>query len=280
LNRRRAAARLERPMPGRGPKKTPQTGTAASHLRSLAELVRSSPPPDDIAWLPAAFDPGALFQQSAPLELEVGCGKGLFLATAAAAHPDRNYLGVELAPGYAELTAARCARLGLNNARVIAGDPTLLIRSLLADNCVHAVHVYFPDPWWKARHRKRRVLCEPFFQQAARILVPDGTVHVWTDVEEYFLEAMTAAASTGLFLAPREVLERSAGNDLDYRTHFERRTRLANKPVWRAELDRSDCCPPARQPIPPFQQFRLQTAEMTAHPLNTPGDSDRPRRLL
>ncbi len=266
-------------MPGRGPKKIPHTGTAASHLRALAELVRSAPPPDDVAWLPAAFDPRALFQQQCPLELEVGCGKGLFLATSAAAHPDRNYLGVELSPGYAELTAARCARRGLPNARVIAGDATLLIRSLLADHCVHAVHIYFPDPWWKARHRKRRVLCEPFFRQAARILVPKGTIHVWTDVEEYFLEAMMAAASTGLFLTPREVPEQSAGNDVDYRTHFERRTRLANKPVWRAELDRSDCCPPARQPIQPFEQFRLQTAEVAAHLPNPPADSGKPRSL-
>lgn len=136
-----------------------------------------------------------------------------------------------------------------------------MIRSLLADGCVQAVHVYFPDPWWKARHRKRRVLSEPFFEQAARILSADGTVHVWTDVEEYFHEAMAAAAATGLYAPPRDVAERPAQDDFDYRTHFERRTRLADQPVWRAELDRTPHPPPQRQPITSYERIRLQTAD-------------------
>ncbi len=254
-------------MPGRGPKKRGRGGDPAEHLRSLTELLPTEAAADSEAWLPAPLDPAVLFSQPAAIELEVGCGKGLFLASAAEAQPKRNYLGVELAPGYAELTAARCAARGLPNAQVISGDATLLIRSLLADHCVQAVHVYFPDPWWKARHRKRRVLCQPFFQQAARILASDGTVHVWTDVEEYFLEAMDAAAATGLFQPPRSVPEPAAENDFDYRTHFERRTRLAEKPVWRAELDRTDLSPPHRQPITPYERIRLQTAAAkTGHP--------------
>lgn len=247
-------------MPGRGPKKRGLQSDVSEHLHSLADLLAeeaSRQPEGD--WLPTARDPQQLFATPAPIELEVGCGKGLFLASAAAANPAHHYLGVELAPGYAHLTAARCASRGLTNARVVSGDATLMIRSVLGDSTVHAVHVYFPDPWWKARHRKRRVLCEPFFEQAARILIPAGTVHVWTDVEEYFDEAMQAAAATGLFLSPRDVTERVAENEFDYRTHFERRTRLAKQPVWRAELDRSDRVPPPRQPITMFERIRLQT---------------------
>ncbi|MBL6712662.1 MAG: tRNA (guanosine(46)-N7)-methyltransferase TrmB [Pirellulales bacterium] len=245
-------------MPGRGPKKRAVRGDVSEHLCALADLFPADQPSiDEPAWLPTPLDPASLFASAAPIELEVGCGKGLFLASAAAAHPDRNFLGVELAPGYAHMTAARCVRRNCENARVVSGDATLMIRSLVADQCVQAVHVYFPDPWWKARHRKRRVLCEPFFEQAARILRADGTVHVWTDVEEYFHEAMDAAASTGLFLPPRDVAERAAEHDTDYHTHFERRTRLAEKPVWRAELDRSEQKPPARQPITSYERIRL-----------------------
>ncbi len=249
-------------MPGRGPKKRGLQSDVSEHLHSLADLLAeeaSHQPEGD--WLPTPRDPQKLFDLPAPIELEVGCGKGLFLASAAAANPAHNYLGVELAPGYAQLTAARCAGRGLSNARVVSGDATLMLRSVLGDSTVHAVHVYFPDPWWKARHRKRRVLCEPFFEQASRILIPTGTVHVWTDVEEYFDEAMQAAAATGLFLSPREVTERVAENEFDYRTHFERRTRLAKQPVWRAELDRSDRVPPSRQPITMFERIRLQTGD-------------------
>jgi tRNA (guanine-N7-)-methyltransferase len=249
-------------MPGRGPKKRGLESDVSEHLRSLADLLAAEESLQaDGEWLPSPLDPQSLFSTPAPIELEVGCGKGLFLASAAEAHPAHNYLGVELAPGYAHLTATRCVRRELSNARVISGDATLMIRSVLGDATVHAVHVYFPDPWWKARHRKRRVLCEPFFEQAARVLIHTGVVHVWTDVEEYFDEAMVSAAATGLFKPPRDVTERAAQNDFDYRTHFERRTRLANQPVWRAELDRSDRVPPARQPITMFERIRLRTGE-------------------
>ena len=71
-----------------------------------------------------------------------------------------------------------------------------------------------------------------------RVLVPQGRLHAWTDVEEYFLEAMAAAAATGLFTTPEEEPARDPEHDLDYRTHFERRTRLAGEPVWRAVLRR------------------------------------------
>lgn len=246
-------------MPGRGPKKRSLRSDVSEHLISLTDLLaEGAAEPIANAWLPAPLDPALLFPAPAGVELEVGCGKGLFLASAAAARPDRNFLGVELAPGYAHLTAARCAARGLDNARVISGDATLMIRSLLGDASVQAVHVYFPDPWWKARHRKRRVLSEPFFEQAARILAPDGTVHVWTDVEEYFHEAMAAAAATGLYTPPRNVAERPAQDDFDYHTHFERRTRLAEQPVWRAELDRTALAPPQRQPITSYERIRLQ----------------------
>jgi tRNA (guanine-N7-)-methyltransferase len=102
------------------------------------------------------------------------------------------------------------------------------------------MHVYFPDPWWKARHRKRRVLSAEFLRHAGRVLPPGATLHVWTDVEEYFEESMGFAAATGLFAAARVEEPPPPEHDLDYRTHFERRTRLAGAPVWRAALDRND----------------------------------------
>lgn len=246
-------------MPGRGPKKRGDRFDVTEHLLPLARLLPAELPADaSEPWLPPALSPATLFSSNAAVELEVGCGKGLFLASAAAARPDRNYLGVELAPGYARLTAARCGRKACGNARVISGDGTLLIRSLLADHSLEGVHVYFPDPWWKARHRKRRVLSEPFFRAAARTLVTGGLVHVWTDVEEYFHEALEAAAASGLFEPPRDVAERPAADDFDYRTHFERRTRLAEQPVWRAELPRNDQPAPAREPLRPNELIRLQ----------------------
>jgi tRNA (guanine-N7-)-methyltransferase len=88
------------------------------------------------------------------------------------------------------------------------------------------------------------VLSEPFLLHVGRVLAAHGTLHVWTDVEEYFGEAMTAAAATGLFAAPVTEPAGTPAHDLDYRTHFERRTRLAGQPVWRAALARGAASAP------------------------------------
>lgn len=195
--------------------------------------------------LPDPVNPGGLFPTPGPVELEVGSGKGLFLLSASAAAPDRNFLGCEIAVGYARLCAAKLAATGRPNALIIQGDAGFLVRSLLPEACLDGMHVYFPDPWWKARHRKRRVLSELFLSHAARVLKPGVLLHIWTDVEEYFEEAMVAAAATGLFSPPREESPKEPVHDLDYRTHFERRTRLAGMPVWRAALERTASPPTA-----------------------------------
>lgn len=213
-------------MPRRPPRKPAPELDLSAHLLTVDAV-------------PAGETPERLFPKPGPVELEVGSGKGLFLATASASRPDRNFLGVELAFGYARLCAGRLAAAGSTNARIVHGDATALVRDRLPDACLAAIHVYFPDPWWKARHRKRRVLADPFLRACGRVLVAGGRLHIWTDVEEYFREAIAAAAATGLFSTPIEEPEIPSTHDLDYRTHFERRTRLAGAPVWRAVLHRS-----------------------------------------
>ena len=225
-------------MPRRPPRKPDPSLDLSAHLV-------------DAAALPEPCAPAGLFPTAAPVELEVGSGKGLFLAGASATRPDRNFLGIEISGGYARLCAGRLAAARAVNARIVHGDANRLVRSLLPDACLAAMHVYFPDPWWKARHRKRRVLSEPFLVHAGRVLVAGGGLHVWTDVEEYFRQALAAAAATGLFAAPETEPARPAAHDLDYRTHFERRSRLAGEAVWRALLVRTDRpAPVGREPTP------------------------------
>jgi tRNA (guanine-N7-)-methyltransferase len=185
--------------------------------------------------LPRPWSSEALFGRVAPLEIELGSGKGLFLANAAAGTPERDFLGVEVAAKYARYTAARLAQRGLTNAYAVHGDGLRLFRELLPDASAAAVHVYFPDPWWKARHRKRRVLNAAFLRDAYRVLVPGGRLHFWTDVQEYFASTLELVAQTVPLEGPLEVPQRPAEHDLDFRTHFERRTRLAGESVYRAQ---------------------------------------------
>ena len=188
--------------------------------------------------LPEPWDAEALFGRRAPLEVEVGSGKGLFLRSAAAARPDTNFLGIEIARKYARFAAAALAKRELRNGVVVMGDGLRLFSDLLSDASLAAVHVYFPDPWWKKRHEKRRVMRESFVRDIERTLMPGGMLHFWTDVEDYFRVSLEVLAAHTALNGPLEVAPTPAEHDLDYRTHFERRMRLHDKPVYRSEFRR------------------------------------------
>jgi len=190
--------------------------------------------------LPRPWDVAALFGRTAPLEIEVGSGKGLFLRTAAAVQPDRNFLGIEVVRKYAEFTAAALAKLNLSNALIVSGDALRIFRELIPNDSLAAVHVYFPDPWWKQRHRKRRVMRESFLRDVERTLMPGGSLHFWTDVEEYFQTTLELLPTCTTLQGPLPVPETPAEHDMAYRTHFERRVRLANEPVYRSEFRKKE----------------------------------------
>lgn len=186
--------------------------------------------------LPAPWDPQSIFPSPQPLEIEVGTGKGLFLLNESGRHPERNYLGNEIAHKYARFAAYRLAQHQRTNARIVSGDGLKLFHELLPDNCAAAVHVYFPDPWWKARHRRRRVMQPSFIEDLQRVLAADGALHFWSDVEQYFDETCELLAATGAWSVPEMVAEPPAEHDMDYRTHFERRMRKHGHDVFRARF--------------------------------------------
>ncbi len=182
------------------------------------------------------FDPQSLFDQPRDLELEVGSGKGHFVLTYSEKHPDRNFLGNEIAKKYARFAAYRLAKNGRHNARVISGDGLKLFRDFLPDSCAVGVHVYFPDPWWKERHRRRRVIQPAFVADVQRVLKTDGIFHFWTDVEQYFEEACDVLNRETCWSEPMVVAEPQTTHDMDFRTHFERRMRKNGHDVFRAQF--------------------------------------------
>jgi tRNA (guanine-N7-)-methyltransferase len=179
----------------------------------------------------------SLFDASGPLELEVGSGKGLFLATASGEHPERNFMGCEISRKYARFAAAKLARLQRRNALVLHGDAQRLFEHL-PTACAAAVHIYFPDPWWKQRHLRRRIMKVDFARQVERVLEPEGRLHFWTDVEDYYRSAREVIASSTCLEGDFPVTEHPAESDPEFRTHFERRMRLHGVDVWRLEFRR------------------------------------------
>lgn len=198
----------------------------------------ASPPPA-AQWL----DWRAVFGNDHPVELEVGFGKGLFLVTAAQARPEVNFAGVEIVRKYQLFTATRLARRELRNVRVACGDVLRFLPLCVAPASLHAVHVYFPDPWWKKRHHKRRVFTPEFVAECTRVLRPGGLFHAATDVPEYgqvMTELLNAQAGLHVLPPPEE---HAPAHDLDYLTNFERKFRQQGKPIFRMRYERTE--PPA-----------------------------------
>ena len=171
---------------------------------------------------------------AAPLEVEIGSGKGQFIHDAALAQPDHNFIGTEIAHKYAAYCAARLIKEGISNAVMFSGDGLQLFREFLPENSLAAVHVYFPDPWWKARHRKRRVVQMELVRACEKCLVPGGMLHFWTDVQEYFETALEMVAAESTLKGPFTP-------DVDpsqWRTHFEKRTVIEGRPVFRSWFEK------------------------------------------
>ena len=193
--------------------------------RELADLL----PIYGIPFALAGLDLERLFGRAAPKFLEIGFGMGETTAAIAQAHPENDYLGVEVhSPGVGSLLK-RIAALGLANLRVIQHDAAEVLEHMIAPGSLHGVHLFFPDPWPKKRHHKRRLIQPAFAALLASRLKPGAYLHVATDWENYaqqMLEVLSAEPS--LQNTAGRFAERPATRPL---TKFERRGLDLGHPV-------------------------------------------------
>lgn len=191
-------------------------------------LVREPAKPiEPIRW-------GELYGNDNPVEIEVGFGKGLFLVTNGAAFPERNYFGIEIVRKYQLYAATRIATRGLPNVKTCCADAKLVLRRFVRPGSVSTVHVFFPDPWWKKRHKKRLLFTAEFAELVRTVLVPGGRLHFVTDVQDYFEWVTgTLVAMPGFRALPPPEQNRPA-HELDYLTNFERKFRQEGRPIYRS----------------------------------------------
>ena len=148
------------------------------------------------------LDPVELFGRRAPLTLEIGSGTGEQIVAAAAAHPDRDYLALEVwVPGIAKLVS-KAVEAGVDNIRVLEADAAQALPFLLVDASLDDVWTFFPDPWRKARHRKRRLVSDAFALQVARVLRDGGVWRLATDWDDYAWQMRDVIEACPLFENP------------------------------------------------------------------------------
>lgn len=175
-----------------------------------------------------------IFGNTNPVEVEIGPGKGSFLMDLARATPEHNFFGVEFAPRRAFRVARLIARDGPDNAIVIRADFTCLVQTHIYPESVAVYHLYFPDPWWKTRHRRRRIFQTDFAGLLARTLVPGGAIFFVSDVQKYFEEGVqrfTAVSELRQFAWQRDQVT-SKGRLIV--TDFEQKYRQEGRAIYYA----------------------------------------------
>jgi tRNA (guanine-N7-)-methyltransferase len=185
--------------------------------RAYAELL----PRFGVPFNSQPIDFNNLFGRAAPAVLEIGSGMGDTTAAIAAAHPDVDYLAVEVhMPGVGSLLKL-LGEQALTNVRIIQHDAVEVVREMVPPAALAGIHIFFPDPWPKKRHHKRRILQPAFAALLATRLAPGGYLHFATDWEEYAAQALEVLGATqGLANAGDGFMARPEGRP---ETRFERR---------------------------------------------------------
>jgi tRNA (guanine-N7-)-methyltransferase len=178
----------------------------------------------------APFDFAEIYGRHAPVEIDLGCGDGSFLAAIASENPDRDFLGIERLVGRVRSASGKIARSGLKNARVVQFEISYALERLLPENSVASFHLMFPDPWPKRRHAPRRLMSEKFPALLHRALATNGIVRIATDDSEYYRQIMRLFSASSLFAVVSDAVPATA------MSKFEKQFTLAGVKIHRLAL--------------------------------------------
>ena len=203
-----------------------QGRVSPAQQRSLETLM----PKYGIAYAPQALDLDTAFNRSATKILEIGFGMGEPTAKIALAHPQNDYLALEVHPPGVGSLLKQIDAQGIQNIRIIQHDAVEVLRDMVKDATLDGVHIFFPDPWHKARHNKRRLIQAPFIAALVKQIKPGGYIHVATDWQDYAEQVLAV-------LSAEPLLQNTAADYAEkpeYRplTKFEQRGLKLGHGVW------------------------------------------------
>ncbi len=202
--------------------------SSTSAMQSTRELI-VEPIGLDVETLARPIDWQSLFGNDHPVEMEIGAGKGTFLTDQAKARPETNFFGIEYARWFWRYASDRLRRNHCLNARMVRAEASFFLREFVPSASLSVLHIYFPDPWPKKRHHKRRLIQKPFTAEILRVLAANGRVQIVTDHGDYFEQIEQVIADSALkpieYNRPGSVAE---GEFVG--TNFERKYRRDGRP--------------------------------------------------
>jgi len=186
--------------------------------------------------------PGTLtdiFPRKQPLEIEIGSGKAKFLLHRAELLPERNFVGIDYIWKYIKIGWQRAQKRGLGNLLLFKAEATEIVGHLIPDESVSVFHIYFPDPWHKRKHHKRRLLTAEFFKLLSQRLIPGGLLEISTDNFEYLIALKSALVEAGddLWSRKLETKNRRIMNP-EFATNFEMKYQVEGRDLYYLELQK------------------------------------------
>jgi tRNA (guanine-N7-)-methyltransferase len=203
-----------------------------THLANIRLLRLSDNEEIDLRRFEPPLDWIGLFGNNNPVQIEVGCGKGRFLVESAQQNANVNYIGIENSWKYVLRTQQRLKKHDLTNACLVYADAAYFAQNYVPDHSIQAYHIYFPDPWPKDRHQKRRLFNNPIWiDQAVRTLDSrEGHLFVATDFTDYFVQIKHRLDDTSQLIYLPELSQ-----DTNYiQTSFEIKYRTQGRQIYRA----------------------------------------------
>src|SRR5258706_16199502 len=204
----------------------------------------------DVEKLPRPLNFAELFGNDHPVEIEIGIGKGTFVTEAAKARPEVNFIGIEWSRWFWRYSSDRLRRNKCVNARTVRAEAMYFLTEFVPANSISVLHIYFPDPWPKKRHHKRRLIQEKFMPVVQRTLKGDGRLQIVTDHAEYFEQIEQVVRGSQLSVVDYN-RPGSAGGGEFVGTNFERKYQREGRPFY-AIAAAKNCYgirPPPPQPL-------------------------------
>jgi tRNA (guanine-N7-)-methyltransferase len=204
----------------------------------MAKILKDYP---DVSLKPESIsdliDFNSLFGRAAQVHIEIGSGKGTFLVNEAGQYPDRNYLGIEWASKFYRHAVDRIGRWGIENVRMIRTEAAGFIAEFVPEGSIDCFHIYFPDPWPKKRHHKRRFFNDDNLTMLLGKLKAGGTIRIATDHAGYFDQIEEVIARAGKSIEKIDFAPAAGASEDEWvGTNFERKYKKENRPIYTAAM--------------------------------------------